>query len=179
MKFTNGFWRIRDGVEVAYATEARDVRVESKRFTAFASVQKVTRRGDTLNAPLLTVDCFSPAEGVIGVRVTHHAGKRRPGPDFALAAEPGGAGEVRRDGAVTELTSGPLTLRLDRAAPWSLTFHDADGRELTRAGRKGTAFATTDDGAHHVLTQLALGVGEHIYGLGERFTPFEIGRAHV
>ncbi|AYN37835.1 alpha-xylosidase [Streptomyces dangxiongensis] len=174
MKFTNGFWRVRDGVHIAYAAEVRDVRIESKRFTAYAATQKVTRRGDTLNAPLLTVDCFSPAEGVIGVRVTHHAGRTRPGPEFDLAAGPGGAGtgEIRRDGTVTELTSGPLTLRLDRAAPWALTFHDADGRELTRAGRKGTAFATTDDGAHHVLAQLALGVGEQVYGLGERFTPF-------
>ncbi|MER6983977.1 hypothetical protein ABT317_45280, partial [Streptomyces carpinensis] len=123
MKFTNGFWRIRDGVQLAYATEVRDLRPESKRFTTWAAVQKVTRRGDTLNAPLITVDCFSPAEGVIGVRITHHAGRRRPGPDFALAAEPGGAGEVRTDGTVTELVSGPLTLRLDRAAPWSLMHH--------------------------------------------------------
>jgi alpha-D-xyloside xylohydrolase len=172
MKFTNGFWRIRDGVQIAYATEARDLRTESKRFTAYAAVKKVTKRGDTLNAPLLTVDCFSPAEGVIGVRVTHHAGKRHPGPDFALTAEPDGAGSVRRDGTVTELASGPLTLRLDEAAPWALSFLGADGRELTRAGAKGTAFATTDDGAHHVVAQLALGVGEQIYGLGERFTPF-------
>ncbi|MFJ4526611.1 alpha-xylosidase [Streptomyces sp. NPDC088810] len=172
MKFTNGFWRVRDGVQIAYATEARDVRSESKRFTAYAAVRKVTRRGDTLNAPLLTVDCFSPAEGVIGVRVTHHAGKRHPGPDFALTPEPDGAGAVRRDGTVTELTSGPLTLRLDEAAPWALAFHGPDGREVTRAGAKGTAFATTEDGAHHVLAQLALGVGEQVYGLGERFTPF-------
>ncbi|MGV9755668.1 alpha-xylosidase [Streptomyces tricolor] len=172
MKFTNGFWRIRDGVQIAYAAEARDIRVESKRFTAYAAVKKVTRRGDTLNAPLVTVDCFSPAEGVIGVRVTHHAGKRRPGPDFALTGGADGAGAVRRTGTVTELTSGPLSLRLDEAAPWGLAFHGADGRELTRAGAKGTAFATTDDGAHHVLAQLALGVGEQVYGLGERFTPF-------
>jgi alpha-D-xyloside xylohydrolase len=172
MKFTNGFWRVRDGVQISYAVQPRDVRLSSKRFTAYAAVQNVARRGDTLNAPLLTVDCFSPAEGVIGVRVTHHAGKRRPGPDFALGEEPDGAGEVRRDGTVTELTSGPLTLRLDEAAPWALAFLGADGRELTRAGAKGTAFATTDDGTHHVLAQLALGVGEQVYGLGERFTPF-------
>ncbi|MFG2928206.1 alpha-xylosidase [Streptomyces achromogenes] len=172
MKFTNGFWRVRDGVQISYAVQPRDVRLSSKRFTAYAAVQNVARRGDTLNAPLLTVDCFSPAEGVIGVRVTHHAGKRRPGPDFALGEEPDGAGTVRRDGTVTELASGPLTLRLDEAAPWALAFLGADGRELTRAGAKGTAFATTDDGTHHVLAQLALGVGEQVYGLGERFTPF-------
>ncbi|GAA3207470.1 hypothetical protein GCM10020256_03120 [Streptomyces thermocoprophilus] len=59
---------------------------------------------------------------MIGVRVTHHAGKYNPGPDFALTADPDGAGTVRRDGSVTELTSGPLTLRLDEAGPWTLTF---------------------------------------------------------
>ncbi|MFG2161913.1 alpha-xylosidase [Streptomyces olivaceus] len=172
MKFTDGFWLVREGVHLSYATEVRDVRPESKRFTAHAAVQKVTRRGDTLNAPLLTVECFSPVEGVIGVRVTHHAGKRRTGPEFALADPADGAGEVRQEGTVTELTSGPLTLRLDREGPWGLTFRDADGRELTRANAKGTAFATTDDGAHHMLGRLALGVGEQVYGLGERFTPF-------
>ncbi len=119
----------------------------------------MTRRGDTLNAPLVTVDCFSPAEGVVGVRVTHHAGKRHPGPDFALTGEASGAGEVRRDGAVTELTSGPLTLRLDADGPFALTFLDAHGRELTRAGEKSTAYATTADRAHHVLSRLSLGVG--------------------
>ncbi|MGJ3558357.1 alpha-xylosidase [Streptomyces sp. INA 01156] len=108
----------------------------------------------------------------MGVRVTHHAGKRHPGPDFALTGDPNGAGTVRTDGPVTELTSGPLTLRLDGSGPFTLGFHDADGRELTRADAKGTAFATTGDGAHHMLTRLALGVGEQIYGLGERFTPF-------
>ncbi|MEU1304116.1 alpha-xylosidase [Streptomyces shenzhenensis] len=172
MKFTDGFWRIREGVQISYATEVRDVRAEAKRFTTYAAVKKVTRRGDTLNAPLITAECFSPAEGVIGVRITHHSGTRRPGPDFALAGAAGGVGAVRRDGTVTELASGPLTLRLDSSGPWTLTFHDADGRELTRANAKSTAFATTAEGAHHMIGRLALGVGEQVYGLGERFTPF-------
>lgn len=45
MKFTNGFWRIRDGVQITYAVEVRDVCVESKRFTAYAAAKKVARRG--------------------------------------------------------------------------------------------------------------------------------------
>ncbi|MGW2827228.1 alpha-xylosidase [Streptomyces sp. NPDC001443] len=172
MKFTNGFWRIRDGVQIAYATEVRDVRTEAKRFTTHAAVQRVTRRGDTLNAPLVSAECFSPAEGVIGVRLTHHSGKRRNGPEFTVAGVEGGAGEVRTVDGVTELVSGPLTLRLDRAAPFTLSFRDADGRELTQAGTKGAAFATTDQGEHHMVGKLSLGVGEQVYGLGERFTPF-------
>ncbi|MER7110383.1 alpha-xylosidase [Streptomyces sp. NPDC000229] len=171
MKFTDGFWLMRDGVHVSYATEVRDLHVGGDRFTAYAAVRRVEHRGHTLNAPLITVECFSPAEGVIGVRATHHAGKARHGPDFALS---GGSpvAKTRRDGSVTELTSGPLTVRLDRDGPWGLTFLDAEGRRLTAVEAKGTAFATTAGGAHHMVAQLALGVGEYVYGLGERFTPF-------
>ncbi|MEV4944901.1 alpha-xylosidase [Streptomyces sp. NPDC053755] len=172
MKFTDGFWLMREGVQASYATEVRDLRPSADRFTAYASVKRVRTRGDTLNSALLTVECFSPAEGVIGVRVTHHAGRAHHGPDFELPGDsPGGAG-VRTDGPVTELASGPLRLRLDRSRPWALEFTDADGRVLTSSGGKGTAFVTTGDGAHHMAVQLALAVGENVYGLGERFTPF-------
>ncbi|MEN8651939.1 alpha-xylosidase [Streptomyces sp. 21So2-11] len=172
MKFTDGFWLMRDGVRASYATEVRDLRTAEDHFTAYAAVKHVQDRGDTLNTPLITVDCFSPAPGVIGVRATHHAGRAHRGPDFELpGAAPAGA-EVRRTGTVTELISGPLTVRLDTAGPWGLEFLDADGRRLTAIESKGTAFAITADGAHHMIGQLALAVGEDIYGLGERFTPF-------
>ncbi|THA28352.1 alpha-xylosidase [Streptomyces sp. A1277] len=174
MKFTDGFWLMREGVRASYATEIRDLRVSADQFTAYAAVKRVAARGDTLNTPLITVDCFSPAEGIIGVRTTHHAGKARRGPDFAFPGlDPAAAGaRTRQDGSVTELTSGPLTLRMDGEGPWGLTFLDAEGRRLTGVDTKGTAFATTPDGAHHMIAQLALEVGENIYGLGERFTPY-------
>ncbi|WP_329125931.1 alpha-xylosidase [Streptomyces sp. NBC_01465] len=173
MKFTNGFWLMREGVRASYATEVRDLQVGPGRFTAYASVTKVASRGDTLNSPLITVECHSPAEGVIGVRATHHAGKSRPGPDFELpGADTTPAARTRREGAVTELVSGPLTLRMDGEGPWGLRFLDEDGRQLTAVEPRGTAFATAPDGSHHMVAQLALGVGESVYGLGERFTPY-------
>jgi alpha-D-xyloside xylohydrolase len=174
MKFTDGFWLMRDGVDASYATEVRDLRADTDRFTAYAAVRHVRDRGDTLNTPLVTVDCFAPAEGVIGIRFTHHAGRRHRGPDFALRpAESDTGARVTREGTVTSLTTGPLTLRLDTAGEWGLDLLDSDtGRRLTSVGPKGTAFATTPDGAHHMIGQLSLAVGEQIYGLGERFTPF-------
>ncbi|MCX5400979.1 alpha-xylosidase [Streptomyces sp. NBC_00102] len=174
MKFTDGFWLMREGVTASYATEIRDLRVDADRITAHAAVMRVTGRGDTLNTPLITVECFTPAEGIIGIRATHHAGKANHGPDFELSVDAAPHASVRttREGSVAELTSGPLTLRLDKDGPWGLAFLDADGRRLTGVDRKGTAFATTPDGAHHMIAQLALAVGENVYGLGERFTPF-------
>ncbi|AUG81814.1 alpha-glucosidase [Kitasatospora sp. MMS16-BH015] len=171
MKFTDGYWLMRPGVTARYAAEVADLRAGADRMTLYAPVKPVRGRGDTLNSPLLTVECWSPAEGVIGVRTTHHAGSVRRGPDFALPGAVADAGKVRRDGTVAELSSGELTLRVDTAQPWRLEF-GAGGRVLTSAGERGTGFVTDAEGRHHVLAQLALGVGESVYGLGERFTPF-------
>ncbi|WP_329041410.1 alpha-xylosidase [Streptomyces sp. NBC_00178] len=173
MKFTDGFWQLRSGVHASYATEVRDVRLDADRLAAYAAVKRVERRGDTLNAPLITVEAHAPAEGVIAVRLTHHAGKRRKGPDFEMpGAAAGSAATTRTDGATAELTSGPLTLRLPTEGTFGMEFLDEAGRVLTSAGRKGSAFATVDGGGHHMVAQLALGVGETVHGLGERFTPY-------
>ncbi|WP_327113329.1 alpha-xylosidase [Streptomyces sp. NBC_01341] len=173
MKFTDGFWQLRSGVHASYATEVRDVRLDADRLAAYAAVKRVERRGDTLNAPLITVDAHSPAEGVIAVRLTHHAGKRGKGPDFEMpGAAARSAATTRTEGTTAELTSGPLTLRLPTEGAFGMEFLDEAGRVLTSAGRKGSAFATVDGGGHHMVAQLALGVGETVHGLGERFTPY-------
>jgi alpha-D-xyloside xylohydrolase len=131
----------------------------------------VRHRTDTVNGLLLTIECWSPAEGVIGVRYTHHGGKAPRGPEFGITREPdGGSGKTVRDGSVVELTAGELSLRVDVAAPWQLDF-TAAGRTLTSVGERGTGFATDAEGRHFMTGQLSLGVGELIYGLGERFTP--------
>ncbi|RAG80899.1 alpha-xylosidase [Streptacidiphilus pinicola] len=171
MKFTDGYWLMRPGCTARFAAEVADIRADEHRLTLYAPVKHVRGRGDTLNSPLLTVDCWSPAEGVIGVRATHHAGSVDRGPEFALPGTEEGAGKVHRDGETAELSSGALTLRVDSSQPWRLEF-SADGRVLTTAGERGTGFVTDADGRHYMLGQLSLSVGELVYGLGERFTPF-------
>ncbi|MEU1445936.1 MULTISPECIES: alpha-xylosidase [Streptomyces] len=171
MKFTDGYWLMRPGVTVRYATEVADVRADEHRMTLYAPVKHVDRRAGILNSPLLTVECWSPAEGVIGVRATHHAGSVRRAPEFALPGAQLDAGKVCRDGAVVELSAGELSLRVDTSQPWHLEF-TAGGRVLTSMGERGTGFVTDAAGRHFMLGQLSLGVGESVYGLGERFTPF-------
>ncbi|AXG81482.1 alpha-xylosidase [Streptomyces paludis] len=173
MKFTDGYWLMRPGVTTRHAVSVADAVVTDDRVTLYAPVGKVTHRGDTLNSPLLTVECWSPAEGVIGVRVTHHGGRAPRTPEFALrtGTESGGHAKTVREGSTVELVSGPLTLRTDTDAPWQLDF-TADGRTLTSIGARGAGFATDADGRHFMLAQHTLGVGESVYGLGERFTPF-------
>lgn len=85
MKFTDGYWLMRPGVSAHHAVSVADAVVTDDRLTLYAPVGRVAHRGDTLNGPLLTVECWSPAEGVIGVRTTHHGGRAPGGPSSRSA----------------------------------------------------------------------------------------------
>jgi alpha-D-xyloside xylohydrolase len=168
MKFTDGFWQLRDGVTPVYAQEAYDVVAGDGTVTITAPGKVIERRGDTLNRPMLTVTLSSPLPNVVGVRVEHWQGGR-PGFGFALAVEEGHA-EASADDETGTLRSGDLTATIRRGAPWSLTFSAGD-RVLTSSGHKSLAHMTVAGDGAYMHEQLALGVGELVYGLGERFGP--------
>lgn len=206
MKFTNGYWMIRDGVDALYAREAyelaADATTESLNVLAPTSVAR--GRYDTLNLPTFNVDITTPAEGVIRVCAEHWQGATEY-PGFPLNAdEPGnrdyvtvqangnGDGEVGVNGADVTLTTGGLTVKVVKGAPWNLTFIGEDGKVLTESAGKSlgrfklgaesnvtaqpvSEFGVTMDGSARdesdvfIAIQLHLSVGEDVYGLGERF----------
>lgn len=168
MKFTDGFWMLRDGVTPVYAQEAYDVTAGDGTLTITAPGKVIERRGDTLNRPTLTVTLSSPLPGIVGVRVEHWQGVR-PQRGFDLHVEEGHA-KVSVDDAAGVLTTGGLTATVKRGAPWSLTFSAGD-RVLTSSGHKSLGHMTVAGDGTYVHEQLALGVGELVYGLGERFGP--------
>lgn len=194
MKFTDGFWQLRPGVTALYAQEAYDIQEtdaapDGAGLVITAPTAVIARRGDTLNRPVLTVTLSSPLEGVVRVRVSHHVGRAWHG-GFELPGAVAGAGAatVSADGGT--LTTGALTARIAAGAPWALSF-EVDGTRVTGSGLKAQGYVQLADGADvshgvagnartglgapssrtHVHEQLDLGVGELIYGLGERFGP--------
>jgi alpha-D-xyloside xylohydrolase len=166
MKFTDGYWRKRDGLTVLHPVQLQDTEADAHSLTAFATAKPVQGRGDTLDAPIITVTCTAPMPGVVRVSIGHFAGARPRTPDFEIATDPDFRPEVRD----SELVSGALTARFAAGDAWRLDFL-ADGRRLTGSGWKGMGVVDTADGEHYVHEQLDLGVGEAIYGLGERFGP--------
>jgi alpha-D-xyloside xylohydrolase len=157
-------------VRLSRHVETHDVTATGETLTVHAPARRITHRGDTLNTPLLTFELFSPMPDVIGVRMTHHAGSRPVAPRFDLCEQPPFRWRIEVDDDSAALTSGRLTVRIDRAAPWLLEFL-GDGAVLTSSDGRRTGFAEIADGTHHMVEQLALGVGEVVYGLGERFGP--------
>ena len=64
MKFTNGYWMIRDGVDALYAREAYELAVDAttESLNVLAPTSVVRGRYDTLNLPTFNVDITTPAE---------------------------------------------------------------------------------------------------------------------
>ena len=172
MKFTDGYWQHLPGVTVLRPREVADVVVGEESLTVYASTVPLTSRGDTLNQALVTVSFHSPMDDVIGVRIEHHRGGVDRGPSFDLSRDArrrqGGRGRGRR-GRRRDL---PVR-RADRAG-----LHARRLERRVRGRRQGAdlvdrrariGVVTDAAGDAYVHEQLALGVGEHVYGLGERF----------
>lgn len=169
MKFTDGYWQMRAGYAPHFAEQAYDVETDGRSLTVYAPTRRIGQRGDTLNLPVLTVRYSSPLEGVIRVQVTHHKGGKPPRPQFEICEGPVSP-QVEIQAGAAELTSGELTVRVQRGDAWGVTFR-AGGQTLTGSGWRALGFVDTPEG-RYIHEQLNLGVGEYVYGLGERFTPF-------
>jgi len=174
MKFTDGYWQLRPGVEVLRPRDVEDVVAEGDDLLVYAPTVPIGSRGDTLNRPLVTVRLTSPMPDVVGVRISHHLGGVDRGPHFAL-------GQEAHDVAITlpeapgkapaTFTSGRLTARVATEGPWGLEFVSPQGRVLTSSTAQSVGVISTPDGPF-VREQLTMGVAETIYGLGERFGAF-------
>ncbi|MBX7266165.1 alpha-xylosidase [Micromonospora sp. Llam7] len=168
MKFTDGYWQLRPGVSVLRPGTVESVEPDERAFTVFAPTGRITGRGDTLNRPVITVRFFSPAPGVVGVTIGHHTGGLPRQPRFTLSESTQHPVQVEVTGLSARLTTGELTVRVALTGPWRVDFLRGD-RLVTSSTERSIGAVTDGEGNKFVHERLALGVGETIYGLGERF----------
>lgn len=173
MKFTRGFWWLKEGIEAHYATEWFESEKSDKALEVFAPVKPIEGRGDQLNCPVLRVRLSSPLPGVIRVQITHFEGTTQYHPSFAVAdSHPEVSMEENEESDI--FRSGNLSAYVAKAKKgWSIRFQDATGKFLTDTGWRNMGYMQDrNTGKVYIKDELALSVGECIYGLGERFTPF-------
>jgi len=173
MKFTDGYWQARPGVTILRPQGVDDVVVDGETLTVFSATGPLATRGDTLNRPLITARFDSPMDDVVGVTIEHFRGGLDRGPTFEIATSTTDVKVARPDltgKPLATFRSGALTACVATEGPWSVDFV-ADGRVLTTSTARSVGVITDADGRHFVREQLGLGVGEHVYGLGERFGP--------
>jgi alpha-D-xyloside xylohydrolase len=169
MKFTDGNWMHQKGVTPHYAAECHIVKEESNGLTLLVPCHPIRHRGDTLAGPMLTLKLRAPRPGIISVKITHFEGVKDHGPHFETYEAPADFDWQVTDEEV-RFRSGSLTAVI-RRNPWSLSF-ESGGKTLTTSPNRGSAWMEVEGQGSFAMGQLGLSVGEQVYGLGERFTPF-------
>ena len=170
MKFTDGYWQMRAGVTPHYAAQVHDVILEENAITVYAPVGRLKERGHTVNQPLLTLRFSSPIENVIRVQCVHHKGAVLLKPEFTLYSESSAQVSISNDENSVMLTSGNLSVRVHKGDDWLVEYLGGN-QVITSSSWRAMGFIDTLHG-RYIHEQLSLGVGECVYGLGERFTAF-------
>jgi len=173
VKFTNGYWRIREEIEPVYAVEYYGWERYHDQLIVYAATRHMGDRGDTLNQPLLTVTFSSPVENVIKVSVVHFKGTAYKGPHYEVAKQKGDFTSISEDEEKITYTSGETSAVIYKSAnSWKVEFKDGD-RLLTESSYRNLAYMQNRETKKgYMVEQLLLDVGEYVYGLGERYTPF-------
>ena len=169
MKFTDGAWMTKEGFDIHPAKEVRFVKAEDTKVTLTAPAFHIYNRGMTLTGPYITIEITSPCENAFRIRTYHFKGDKSLLPSYFNLNENIVSLKTEETEKTLTITSGESSLVFDK---------ESYGYELIRNSNKITgssggslAYINGSNGSF-IREQLSLGVGEHVYGLGERFGNF-------
>lgn len=169
MKFSNGYWLTAEGFTIYTPKQLYDFEYNGDQLKLYLPVRKIRHRGDTLNVMLLTLCLSTPLEGIIRMTATHFSGTSGKKAAFELTQstyQP----EFQRNNTHLKFISGSLSAQIPLSGPFEIKYYDNETL-LTSSGAKGLAYIETHN-RPRIKEELTIGVGEMIYGLGERFGPF-------
>lgn len=179
MKFSNGCWLQKEDYACFSPAEVYFSKIEPEVVTICAPTNKIITRGDTLGGINLTIKVSAPYEEVLRVQTYHHMGLMERSPKFDIAESKTGILKAEELEDRLVIYSGTLRMEIMKANA-AIAFYRGD-EKITGSGAKDLAYMKTnwkgfayDKGPEdaYMREQLSLGVGELVYGLGERFGAF-------
>ena len=179
MRFGNGAWLDKEGVKIFSPAQVYFSKIGENEVTLCLPTSRVYNRGCTLGGVNLTMKISAPCPEVLRVQLWHYMGVQEPGPAFPLTDAQHGILKAEETEEKIILRSGSLRMEICRDDGY-YAFFRGDER-LTGSEYKDLAYVKTDwtglaydygtENAY-LRQRLSLGVGELVYGLGERFGPF-------
>jgi len=180
MKFSNGCWLQKEGCECFSPAEVYFSKIEKDEVVLCAPTGKIFNRGCTLGGINLTIKITAPQKEVLRIQTSHYLGVKEKAPQFELNIEQEGNLTAKETDKLIIIQSGSLRLEVEKET-CAMTYYRGN-EKITSSGAKDLAYMKTDwkglyydDGSEkntYMREQLTLSVGELIYGMGERFTPF-------
>ncbi len=180
MKFSNGCWLQKEGCACFSPSEVYFAKIEGDRVELCAPTHRIVQRGDTLGGVNLTIEITAPMPGIIRVRAFHYKGTKRNAPEFELNLDETTPINAIENEEEIRIKSGSAELVIEKKN-WKMTYY-SDGKKRCHSAWRDLAYLKTDwrgdayvrssDTDAYMRQQLSIGVGELIYGMGERFTAF-------
>lgn len=164
MKFTDGAWLIRDGFKINRAREVRFEKIEDSKVTLTVPTFNILNRGMTLGGVYITLEITSPMEDVFKIKAYHHKGSKDLEPSYFVIDPKDVKLKADSNDTRVKIKSGEAELFIDKK-DYKMTLMLG---KKTVAVSSGLAYIEGGD-KNYMREQLDLRVGEHVYGLGERF----------
>ena len=172
MKFNKGEWLLKDGVKITNSDQIREAKISDDGTELYLYIVPNKKDERVVGGPVLEAVVSSPLIGIIELTTVHFKGDRRKYPTFDINAQKIKLRSVESENTLS-VFSGDTELRITKL-PCSFKYF-YKGKFLTgiatRYDTSMLSFADTPDGPF-MRVKLDLDIGEKVYGLGERFTPF-------
>jgi len=169
MKFTNGNWLLNKDIEAHYPHEVYDTEICDNSVTIYCPDKAIRDRADTVDGMLVSVKFSSPMEDIICVKMNHFKGELNQEPKFDIEDTLNKYMVIKEDDSEVVLKTGNLSVCINKKEPFIIEFMN-EKKSITKTGYKKMAYMKKENDGNYMMTQLDLGVGECVYGLGERFT---------
>jgi alpha-D-xyloside xylohydrolase len=155
-----------EGVEPIYAVRVHEHRVEERELV-LTCLNRMEPKAN-INAYAIIVRLSAPLPGAVRVRVQHQLGRQLGLPNFALEHAASHKAAIQEGAETLVFRSGALEVHVQKA-PFSLKFM-RDGQLVTESRQNALGVMNVKGDRDYLMQRLSLGVGECVYGLGERFS---------
>ncbi|WP_028974587.1 alpha-xylosidase [Spirochaeta cellobiosiphila] len=170
MKFTEGQWLIKSEYNTLRLATVFDSQFDGSKYSLYVSSKPIETRANTIDQGSLTFEIEAPIPEVFKIRIYHHKGTSDSKVHFTLNTEEKGLLECLPGEHVDVLKNGKAEIHINKDDV-DLSFY-YDGQYLTGSKSNYSYYHVNRENTPFMVHQLGLTVGESIYGLGERFTPF-------
>ncbi len=179
MKFTNGCWLKKDGVKGYSPAQIYEKSVcDDGTLRLYAPTSYIYNRGCMMDGVCFTIRVSTPGKGIFGIELVHYEGVSTKYPQFELETDGNIRPEISYEDKLIIVTNGSSRLVIDEQV--NMSFYSGE-RYLTCIKAKDMSYFTVREGTcgdgyekytAYMSAATNLSVGEHIYGLGERFGEF-------
>ena len=138
MKFTHGYWVIRENFTMSYAQQWVRTDIRQDQVNVKAACHPIRSRGDAIGGAMLNVTLSAPRPNVIRIKLEHFQGKKANTPQFETFSAPCSP-VITEDENMVVFQSGELRAQISKGS-WEIGFYGG-GRLLTSTGYRGMAHA--------------------------------------